>query len=110
MRVFTVETIGEYMGGVYAPDTIRTLLCTDPGRLPPTVALGGTKRKRRIWLSDVVDAWMLARLLEQNPNLVTVMAPTASQVGDAQGISIHAPKVPLKRRPGRPRKLEAATV
>lgn len=106
MRVLTVKTIGEYMGGIYAPETIRTLLCTDPDRLPPTVALGGAKRKRRIWLSDVVDEWMLARLHEQNPDLVTLVTSAASH---AQSISVNAPKAPLKRRPGRPRKLEAAT-
>lgn len=101
MKILTVDTLGEYLGGLYEPSTVRSLLTRDPTRLPPPVELGGKKRKRKIWLSDAVDAWLIERLRAQHPingvfnqHQVNLATDGRAPFGEV-----------LKRRPGRPKKL-----
>lgn len=102
MKILTVDTIGEYLGGLYTPSTVRSLLTRDPTRLPPPLELGGKERKRKIWLSDVVDAWLIERLTVQcqvngvvDQNQVSQAESGPASLGAVQ-----------KRRPGRPKKLK----
>lgn len=105
MKKLTVETLGDHMGGIYTPKTVRSLLSRDPGRLPPPLKLGGEKRTRKIWLSNAVDAWLLEKWKSQHPDLTVVIVPATSQVCDV--FTPSAVQASSKRRPGRPRKLEA---